>query len=109
MKYEIINPSDKCYIFADDQRLAIIACSLLGGGMYGLKNESGETVLYPLQDVDYALGMTMQDIGDLAKASRMELSRIFGSFQYESSRTSLNNIGRKAELYCEALSKEAIP
>ena len=109
MKFEIINPSDKCYIFADDQRLAIIACSILGRGMYGLKNEHGETVLYPFQDVDYALGITMQEVNELAKVSRVELARIFGSFQYEDTRTSLNNIGRTAELYCEALSKEATP
>lgn len=40
MLYEIINPSDRCYISAyisaDDETLAIAACILLGNGTYGL-------------------------------------------------------------------------
>ena len=35
MKYEIINPSDKCFITAHDERLAKIACAVLGQGWYG--------------------------------------------------------------------------
>lgn len=41
MKYEIINPSDKCFITSDDERLAEIVCVMLGNGSYGLKDENG--------------------------------------------------------------------
>ena len=52
MKYEIINPSDKCFITSDDERLAEIVCVMLGNGSYGLKDENGNTVLCVLEPLD---------------------------------------------------------
>lgn len=44
VKYEIINPSDKCYLEHHDEKVAITACLVLGGGSYGLQTEDGRTV-----------------------------------------------------------------
>jgi hypothetical protein len=49
VEYEIINPSDHCTIVADDEKVAIAACTLLGEGAYGLRRVGdGETVVPPL-------------------------------------------------------------
>lgn len=43
--YEIVNPSDKMTIEAEDERVAQAATLLLGEGRVGLRNGAGETVL----------------------------------------------------------------
>ena len=43
MKYEIVNPSDKCYISSENEKVAKFACLIIGNGKYGLKNaETGK-------------------------------------------------------------------
>lgn len=44
MIYEIINPSDACCLSADDERVAITAAILLGGGAYDLRRPDQSTV-----------------------------------------------------------------
>jgi hypothetical protein len=44
MKYEIVNPSDQCFIEHAEPKVAIASCLVLGRGYYGLKSESGELV-----------------------------------------------------------------
>lgn len=108
MKYEIINPSDKCYIYADNEKLAKIACALLGNQWYGLKDENGEMILGILENINDALGMTDNDIEKFIYDNATELSDIFSSFEYADERTSLNNIGGRAELYAKSLSEKAL-
>lgn len=43
--YEIVNPSDKVLLQADDELTACVATLLLGQGKYGLRDQAGETVL----------------------------------------------------------------
>lgn len=43
MIFDIINPSDKCTIEADDIEVAAVACLLLGGGQYALKEVGAES------------------------------------------------------------------
>lgn len=105
LRYEIINPSDKCFILADDERLAIIACALLGNGMYGMINEKEETVLPPFVPVDVILNLTEDAINRLINNHSSELADVFESFCYESERTSLNDLEAKAKKYAEALRK----
>jgi hypothetical protein len=45
MQYEIINPSDQCFMVHEDKKIAITACLVLGSGLYGLTDESGKSVL----------------------------------------------------------------
>lgn len=101
MRYEIINPSDKCYIHADDVRLAKLAGIYLGKGMYGLEDESGKPVLHIFQG-DEALGMSDSEIKDFIQSRWEDLAKVFESFEYAGERTSLNNIGALAEGYAKA-------
>ena len=92
MKYEIINPSDKCFITSDDERLAEIVCVMLGNGSYGLKDENGNTVLCVLEPLD----ISEEEVLYIFKEKREELAKVFLSFEYADKRTSLNNIQEKS-------------
>ena len=102
MKYEIINPSDKCYITAEDDKTAAVAVYLLGNSWYGAKNaETGESVLGVFQEpfgTEAALELFLKEhIEDLTKA--------FESFEYDGEPTSLNAIGERAASMGKALRK----
>lgn len=101
MRYEIINPSDKCYIHADDVRLAQIAAIYLGGGMYGLEDETGLPVLHIFQGAE-ALGMSDEETAAYMQSHWEDLAKVFESFEYAGERTSMNNIGAKAEKLAQA-------
>ncbi len=107
MKYEIINPSDKCYIFAEDERLAKIACALLGEGWYGLKDESGNSTMYIFEGAADALQMTDEEVTAFIDSNLTALAEVLNSITYPSERTSLNNIEAKAKRYAEAFLKKA--
>ena len=99
MKYEIINPSDKVYITAEDDLIAKIVCYYLGNATYMLKNDKGELLtgfLDPNIDID---GKELEKyivshVNDIAEA--------FDSLTYEGERTSMNNIGKSAYAYAAA-------
>lgn len=97
MRYEIINPSDRCFIRAEDVRLAQVAVAYLGRGMYGLADENGESVYHIFADLQNTLKMTEEETVSFITAHWNELAEVFESFEYASERTSLNNIGAKAE------------
>ena len=44
--YEIINPSDKCFVSAERDEVAAIVGLLLGNGMYGMRD--GQRVVLPI-------------------------------------------------------------
>lgn len=105
-KYEIINPSDECYIYSDDVRFSQIACYYLGNGFYGLKSESGELVLPIFKPITDVLNMNEIEFKQFIHDNKKELIKVFRSFEYADERTSLNNIGEKAEKIAEMLEKE---
>ena len=105
LRYEIINPSDKCFISAEDERLAIIACFILGSGMYGMRNEKGDIVVAPFVPAEFILNLTLPAIDRLIESHSGELATVFESFCYESERTSLNDIETKAKKFAEAFRK----
>ena len=100
MKYEIINPSDQCYIYAEDVRLAQIAGLYLGNGMYGLSNENGEMALHIFEGSE-VLNMNDDEISKFITENSSALAAVFESFEYARERTSLNNIGEKAERFAK--------
>lgn len=100
MKYEIINPSDKCYISSENEKVAKYACLLIGNGMYGLHNaETGESV-FPA----YIFAMSVEQIllefgeplGDFFEHNKKEIAECLNTFEYATERTSLNDIGKAA-------------
>lgn len=109
MKYEIINPSDKCFISSENERVAKFCCLLLGKGMYGLKNaETGETV-FPVYIFGMSEKVVLEELGEpletFSHNHRSEIAECFKSFEYASERTSINNIGGMARKFYESLMK----
>lgn len=96
MKYEIINPSDKCFISAEDVRFAKIAGIMLGNGLYGIQDENGETVLHIFEGFERALGLDSDQVRELIYSNAEKMAEVFESFEYAGERTSLNNIEAKA-------------
>ena len=103
MRYEIINPSDKCFIHADDEQLAKVVGIYLGNGMYGLQDEDGNTVLHIFESLEEAFDMEPDGVKDYIERNLIELAEVFESFEYASERTSLNNIEKKAKRLAAAL------
>jgi hypothetical protein len=65
--YEIINPSDKATMVADDDRDAVAACLFLSEGLYGLEEVgTGRQVLPILRFLpDHAEGILMEIFGGI--------------------------------------------
>ena len=105
-KYEIINPSDKCFIYAEDVRLAKIACIFLGQGWYGLLDENGEQVLGVFETFGSAIGIEEAKVGSFIAENMKALAEVFRSFEYADEQTSLNNIGERAKNYAVQLEKK---
>lgn len=107
MKYEIINPSDKCFISSDNERVAKFCCLLLGNGMYGLENTETKETVFPI----YLFGMSekvkIEEFGEPLELfldnNRKQIAECFKSFEYASERTSINNIGKRARIFYEKL------
>lgn len=112
MQYEIINPSDECFVHAYGERadrVACIAALLLGNGMYGLTNEADETVM-PIIFNGYREWFQEQ-FGEGAEpfmlANLIEIADCLKTFHYAGERSSLNDIGACAKANEEWLRKVA--
>lgn len=100
MKYEIINPSDKCFISSENEKVACFCNLLIGNGKYALRREDGTTA-DSIHIFGYSTAKLNEDYeGDFQKFSDnnlVEIIECFKSFEYAGERTSLNNIGAMAE------------
>lgn len=113
MKFEIINPSDKCYISSENEKVAKFCCLLLGDGKYGLDNaNTGETVFHI-----YLFGMSdeviIEEFGEplnlFLEHNKKQIAECFRSFEYAGERTSLNNIGARASVFYKKLTEIDTP
>lgn len=110
MKYEIINPSDKCFITSDNEKVACFCNLLLGNGMYGLRREDGtdaDNIHLFGYDADALNADYEGDFQQFSKTHAKEIADCFKSFEYAYERTSLNDIGSRAERYAEHFVKVA--
>ena len=110
MKYEIINPSDKCYISSENEKVAKYSCLLIGNGKYGLKNvETGESVL-SIYLFGISKGEILIEFGepleDFFEHYKKEIAECMNTFEYARERTSLNNIGATAKFFYKAIMKQ---
>lgn len=101
-KYEVINPSDKCYITAASLKAAAICVCLLGEGMYSLKDvDTGETAVpmfirsgqdeWFMQAFGHDFPTALGDEEAMAQAAQA-----LDSLEYATKPTSLNDIRKRA-------------
>ena len=104
MKYEIINPSDKCYITSNSELVARFCCLLLGNGRYVLRDENNNDIgnMYLFGATKETLDEEYEgDFNVFAKTHWKDIVECFKSFEYAGERTSINNIGARAEEYAK--------
>ena len=106
MKYEIINPSDECYIESENETVACFCTLLLGKGKYGLNNDNDETILPVL--LGYVDEWAENHIGDVETFMDEHIDEIIQclrSVEYARERTSMNNIQGLAFAYADSIEK----
>ncbi len=106
MKYEIINPSDECYIESENETVACFCTLLLGKGKYGLNNDNDETILPVL--LGYVDEWAENHIGDVETFMDEHINEIIQclrSVEYARERTSMNNIQGLAFAYADSIEK----
>lgn len=110
-EYEIINPSDVCFIKGTDLEAICAAGVFLGRGLYGLNHaETGEKLL-PMFSFDgpgamdawwrERFGSTFDEYMDTWP--QLKIAEVLETFRYKVERTSLNNIGKEAKVLAEKL------
>ena len=101
MKYEIINPSDKCFLESDNEKAAVAGCLLLGLSKNAPKDGNDEQVCpLLLFESESFLRETYGGTKELSAYLDEEckaISEVAGSFHYDSKRSSMNNIGAEAK------------
>ena len=106
MKYEIINPSDECYIESEDETVACFCTLILGKGKYGLNNDNDETILPILFDyVDEWVKNHIGDVDTFMSEHIDEIIQCLRSVEYARERTSMNNIQGLAFAYADSIEK----
>ena len=105
MKYEIINPSDKCYITTDIPVVAAICCGLIGRGTYGLWDETGNRFIQPMVPIEKQLNITNDEMYALLKKHNRDIYECFRSFEYDTEPTSCNDIGARAKSWADLFEK----
>lgn len=105
MRYEISNPHDECFVFAETDDIAIASVLLLGTGRYGLCDSNGKTILPVLvfgggqewiaERFDDFSGYVTQNVSDICKCLR--------SLSYANERTSLTDMKQQALDVAECL------
>ena len=113
MEFEIGNPSDKCFVSADEDIVVSAAVTLLGRGQYFV--QAGDDRKFPTffalggdPDVAYkeAYGITFSDFFK-QNDNLVKVADCLASFRYAGERSSMNNIGAEAAALTETLRKRA--
>lgn len=103
MKYEVVNPSDSCYVYSDDPRIAAVAVAVASRGEYGLMSESGKSVLPILIFSDFgewlaSVGIDPDGLLHFIEENAAKIAEVLCSVTYRGGcRTSTNNISRAFE------------
>jgi len=110
MKFEIINPSDECYIEGDDFKTIAVATALLGEGAYGLRQVDGDLEMPVLCFAGFGDPNTWfkKQFNETFEQSfisinKNELKKAFLSVHLVRERSSLNDIVRYAKKLAEGL------
>ena len=115
MKFEIINPSDACTMYAPDLEVAAVAVSFLGDGKYpleGLDDAAGQGVpafLFGGHDEWFSskFGMSFQDTAEHVLNHRNEeLATTLDSVTLRHTRSSMNDIAGRARSLAQAVRRK---
>ena len=115
MKFEIINPSDACTMYAPDLEVAAVAVSFLGDGKYpleGLDDAAGQGVpafLFGGHDEWFSakFGMSFQDTAEHVLYHRNEeLATALDSVMLRGTRSSMNDIAGRARALAQAVRRK---
>lgn len=107
LRFELVNPSDPYMFTAPDLETAALAVVLLGRGKYGGKSLDGgkDVPIFLLGGHDEwfseNFGRTVQE--SLDHVPHEAIAACLDTLTIDGRRTSLNNIGKGAELLAEAL------
>lgn len=107
-QFEIINPSDECYVYSEDPLVAAAAVCILGGGAYPMKEvgSSFEMPLFLFSDADdWWKEKAKMTFKQYMENNKKQIAQCLGTFKYPHERTSMNNIGARAVAWEKALSK----
>ncbi|MFH1422721.1 MAG: hypothetical protein ABIH42_08440 [Planctomycetota bacterium] len=107
MKFEIINPSDRCFVEGDDFKTVCIAVIVLGDGKYGLRQVDGDLHMPP---VIFAHGwfkdtFNQTEAEAISQIEPLSLLPIFKTVKLAGERSSLNDIAGLAEEYVKMLER----
>lgn len=106
-EYEIINPSDECYLSGDNFEAVAAACLFLGRGQYALREKDGKGEM-PLflfgasHDVWWKENFNRTFDEYMDTKPHLAIAKVFGTFRYSHGRSSMNNIGKAAKQYAKA-------
>ena len=106
-RYEIINPSDKCFLSGENLEAICAAVALIGDGKYGLTSDDGSTVMpvFILGGRDAwwkeKFGHEAQEF--VVRENFPAIAAALRSFRYETKRSSMNNIGAAARAMAKHL------
>lgn len=109
-EYEIINPSDKCFLTGAGEPLAA-ACLFLGRGRYALRDKAGNEgcplFLFGGHDVWWqeTFGRTFDAYMNTKPYN--EIAVVLETFRYDGQRSSLKNIGKAAKTTARSLRAKA--
>ena len=118
MKFEIINPSDACTLYAPDLEIAAVAVSFLGDGKYqleGLDDAAGQGVpafMFGGHDEWFSskFGMSFQDTAEHVLYHRNEeLAETLDSVTLRGARSSMNDIAGRARSLAQAVRRKVSP
>lgn len=98
-KFEIINPSDKAFIYGDNELVVAVATVLFSMGKYGLQEVDGEYALPILAfggGEEWMKENGIDNTGEWVKENKDGVIAALRSVSLQGERTSLNNIVRAA-------------
>jgi hypothetical protein len=112
-EYKVSNPSDECYVSADEDIVASAAITLLGRGQYPCKNKEGRSLpsLFifggdPEAAYKSEFGISFSDFLSVAE-NLIKAAECVEKFRYARERTSINDIGKAAAALAVNLRKRA--
>ncbi len=112
MKYELINPSDKIFLTADNLVDAAFACWLISSS-YGLRDDQGNPVVPiamfgGMTEWFAEHGVSFSGAPAYIETHKSDIATILDSCEYAMERTSLTDIGKRCKALAEALRKATL-